>query len=310
MEEILCSFHNYTKFSGYPYSFYDMSQQALDCGLDAVITTDKNIYPTGHDQYYYRSGKKLLVVCGEELFDPLSEDSPRYISLGVDREQFNKEIGNPREEIRIPRNISAENNNFRHFELINSEELLIQGLNQSLQNIRKNFIEFDNLLLSSQRCVCLAGTRSSSLTSKHTCAELFSTAYNHILTEEGFTGDLIHDKLLLLKSIKNGNLFLALDGLADAKGFRFSAEGNNRDSIALPGDMIHLQNSITLKIRTPESCTCRLIHNGKTIKEWRECKQIPFVIYEPGYYRVECALTIRRNIYDWIFSNPIYVRKG
>ena len=96
----------------------------------------------------------------------------------------------------------------------------------------------------------------------------------------------------------------------DSKGFRFIAEGNNQDSVALPGDTIYLRNSITLKIRIPETCTCRLIHNGKVMKEWRQCKQIPFVIYDPGYYRVECSIQVRRELYDWIFTNPIYVRKG
>ena len=92
MEEILCSLHNYTKFSGYPYSFYNMAQEALDCGLDAVITTDKNIFPVGHNQYYYRSKKKLMVVCGEELFDPLNDEIQHYLSVGIDREQFNKDV--------------------------------------------------------------------------------------------------------------------------------------------------------------------------------------------------------------------------
>ena len=310
MEEILCSLHNYTKFSGYPYSFYNMAQSALDCGLDAVITTDKNIYPVGHNQYYYRSEKKLLVICGEELYDPLNPDSQHYLSIGIDQEQFNKNIRNSQDEILILSDVKSAGIKSRYYELINAEDILRNGLKYSLPAIRKKIEDFDNLLLSDQRCIGLAGTCSADFQAKNTYSELFSTACNHLLINESFSGDLYHDTFILYKAIKNGNLFFSLDGLMDSKGFRFLAEGNNQDSVALPGDTIYLRNSITLKIRIPETCTCRLIHNGKVMKEWRQCKQIPFVIYDPGYYRVECSIQVRRELYDWIFTNPIYVRKG
>ena len=310
MEEILCSLHNYTKFSGYPYSFYNMAQEALDCGLDAVITTDKNIFPVGHNQYYYRSEKKLMVVCGEELFDPLNDEIQHYLSVGIDREQFNKDVGNAQDEILILMDLKSPSLKSRYYELINAEDILYKGLKHSLPAIRKNIEQFDTLLLSDQRCVGLAGTCSSSFQTKNTYAELFSTVCNHLLVNDDFSGDIGHDSNILFKAIRKGNLFFSLDGLMDSKGFRFLAEGNNQDSVALPGDTIHLKNSITLKIRIPEACTCKLIHNGAIIREWRQCKQIPFVIYEPGYYRVECALQIKRDFYDWIFTNPIYVRKG
>jgi len=116
--------------------------------------------------------------------------------------------------------------------------------------------------------------------------------------------------LLILKKLKAGNLYIALDGLSDAHGFHFIAEGNNDEAKAYPGDTIYLKNSITLKITCPQSCVCTLIRNGKPVKEWLQCRQVPYTIYEPGYYRVQCALTIRRNLYTWIVCNPIYVVKG
>lgn len=310
MEEILCSVHNYTKFSGFPYSFYDMAQAALDCGIDAVITTDKNIYPSGHDRFYYRSEKSVLVICGEELFDPLSETETNYLSLGIDREQFNRKASNLQDEIRIFLRKEPENNLFRHIELINSQTLLTSGLTAGLNDFEKNIKNFDTILNSEQRFSALAGTCSQPDSVKYTYQELFSTACNHIISEEPLSGDLIHDKLLILKKIKAGNLYIALDGLHDARGFAFTAEGENSESAAFPGDSIYLKNSITLKISCPESCTCRLFRNGTLIKEWLHCKRIPYTIYDPGYYRVECALTIRRNLYTWIVSNPIYVVKG
>ena len=310
MEEILCSIHNYTKFSSQPGSFYDIAQAALDCGLDAVFTTDKNVYAVGHDQYYYRAEKRMLMLCGEELSDPLSDDGFSYLSLGADREQFNRRIPNPQDEIRILLKDIPESRQFRHIELLNAQELLHRGLTAGMEDLQKNLRNFDSLLQSDKQFTGLAGTCSRDVTSKYTYPELFSTVCNHIISEEGLNGDLTHDKLLLLRKIKGGNLYIAIDGLHDARGFSFSAEGNNSDAIAYPGDNIYLKNSITLKLSCPESCTCRLIRNGALVKEWHQCKQVPYTIYEPGYYRVECALTVRRALYTWIISNPIYVAKG
>jgi len=310
MEEILCSLHNYTKLSGDSDSFYELAQHAIDCGIDAIFTTDKNIYAEGHTRYYYRSEKKLLLICGEELFDPLSDPNQRYLSLGIEKEQFNRKIGNIPNEIRIRLNFQSEVKQSRHLELINAEDILQEGIYAGQKLIRKNLNYFDSLLNSRQRYIAVSGTCSSNHRKKFTYPELISTVINHLFTEKSFTGDLNTDKDNLLSCIRSGRLYIGLDGLADAKGFRFSAEGNNQDSIAYPGDTLYIRNSITFKITTPEACTCRLLKDGKVIREWNHCKQIPYTIYESGIYRIECSLIIRRNSFDWIFSNPIYVVKG
>ena len=310
MNEILCSIHNYTKFSGGSCSFYDIAQSALDCGLDVVFTTDKNVFPVGYTQFYYRNGKYVLFICGEELFDPVSNQPQNYLSLGIEREQFNKNPGNLQDEIRIMINPDDEIKQIRHIELINAQDLLSQGLFSGQKIIQKNIQFFDKLLQNDQRCTCLTGTCSAPDLGKFSYPQLLSTTCNHILSEETLTGELNHDKQLILKSIKAGHLYIAIDGLADAQGFLFSAEGNNQDSVVYSGDNIYLKNSITLKIHCPDVCTCRLIRNGSVIKEWQQCKQVPFTIYEPGYYRVECDKVIRKTQYSWIFSNPIYVVRG
>lgn len=310
MEEILCSIHNYTKFSGGKYSFYQMAQAGLDCGLDAIITTDKNIYPNQKNQYYYRDGKHLLVICGEELSNPLDQTSASYLSIGIDEEQFNKNISHTPNEIRILVERTEDRKSFRHLEIMNAEKILNIGITEGEKELRENADLFDRLLNTEQHYVCLAGTCSTVDKTSFSYQELFSTVCNHLLSEESLTGDFSKDKIIILKAIKMGHVFTAVDGLSNAAGFRFSAEGNNQERVALPGDMIHLQNSVTLKISIPEACLCRLICNGTVIKEWQQCKQVPYTVYEPGYYRVECALKRKNLFYDWIFSNPIYVVKG
>ncbi len=310
MEEILFSIHNYTKFSGNNISFYDIAQAALDCGLDAVITTDKNIYPQGHDQYYYRNGKRMILMCGEELFDPIEDEPIRYLSLGIEKEQFKRSPGNPLDEIRIQPEPSPRLTNFRHAELVNAQDLLRSGFSSARKTLRRNVEIFEELLKTDQHFIAIAGTCASPRLAPYSYKELFSTVCNHIISEEALTGDFIHDKLLIRKAIKLGQFFIGIDGLADARGFTFTAEGENLSRTALPGDTIYLKSSVTLKIKSPESCTCRLIRNGKVIREWKQCRQVPFTLYEPGYYRVECALIRRNTEYDWVFTNPIYVVKG
>ena len=310
MEEILFSIHNYTKFSGNGVSFYDIAQAALDCGLDTVITTDKNIYPRGHDQYYYRDGRRLILMCGEELFDPLQEEPGRYLSLGIEKEQFNRTPGNPLDEIRVQIDPSKRKTNLRHVELINSQDLLVSGFSSAQKTFRKNIGIFDELLQTDQHFIGIAGTCSSLDIAPFKYKELFSTVCNHILSEDPLTGDFIHDKLLVRKAIKQGRFFIGIDGLADTRGFSFTAEGENLSKPAFPGDTIYLKSSVTLKIKSPEACVCRLIRNGKVLREWQQCRQVPFTLYEPGYYRAECALIRRNTEYDWIFSNPVYVVKG
>ena len=310
MEELLCSIHNYTKFSGNNISFYELAQTGLDCGLDVIITTDRNIFPDGHSQYYYKAGKKLLVICGEELFDPIRPESAHYLAIGIEKEQFNLKVQNPENEIRILIGERSENRNFRHMEIMNAQEVLQKGIANGQKTIQDKLTAWENMLQNDQRIVGTAGSCSEPDLKPYSYREILSTACNHLFTEEQMNGDLTHDKLMVLKAIKKGASFFALAGLSDAKGFRFSAEGDSLSDPSYPGDIIYLKNSITLKMSIPEACVCRLIRDGKVIKEWRQCRQVPYTIYEPGYYRIECALSRRNNLYSWIFTNPIYVFRG
>ena len=312
MEEILCSIHNYTKFSGNGISFYDLAQSALSCGLDAVFVTDRNVYPQGHDQYYYKEGKRLLLYCGEELFDPLNEGAGHYLSIGIEREQFNLKIFEPANEIRIRTDMTNDAGPFRFVEIMNAQDLLSKDLSEGLNKTTERLKLLDAQMGTGFRVTVVAGTCSYALLNdkKHSYAELFSTVMNHIYTKEPFTGELRHDKDLVMRSMRNGNLYCAIDGLCDAKGFMFSAEGETPEDTAFPGDSIHMKNSVTFKNQTPAECTCRLFRNGECVREWHRCRQVPYNVYEPGVYRVECHLVRRNREYLWICSNPIYVLRG
>ena len=312
MKEILCSIHNYTKFSGNGVPFYDLAQAGLDCGLDAIFVTDRNIYPAGHDQYYYKDGKKLLLICGEELYDPLNKESSHILSLGVEREQFNRNIHKPFDEIKILADRFNETGAFRFYEIMNAQDLLAGEILSALNDVGRRVRLLDEQIRNGIHAAGIAGTCSShgDIRRKISYPELLSTAMNHVLIDEPLSGDFSHDKEQLLKALRAGCLFCAVDGLSSADGFAFSAEGENTDLPVYFGGTIHMKNSITLKIQIPEECTCRLFKDGSLMREWQRCRQVPFTVYEPGAYRVECSLVRKNREYAWIFTNPIYVVRG
>lgn len=70
MEEIIINIHNHSNISGGSGNYYEIAQAGLNAGIDGIVTTEHNIYIKENDQYYYRDGKKVLLLVGEEINDP------------------------------------------------------------------------------------------------------------------------------------------------------------------------------------------------------------------------------------------------
>lgn len=313
MEEITCSLHNYTKFSGInTYSYYDMAQSALECGIDAVLTADRNVLVKGRGGYFYKAGKRTLVLSGTESFDPLDSASPRTISVDFSPKDA---YGRERKLLKISvYNSSAENAFFApspsHKELFTTQDLLKRGFYPSLAEIHKRLSGIDALWNKHQRPIITAGNCSSYQTAPFQYPQLFSSVSNHLLIPNALTGDINSDTNMLYDALKTGRLFIAFDGLRPAKGFCFLAVGDNDEEPAYPGEQIILRNSVTLKIRVPANCRCRLFRSGAILREWVNIASIPYTATEPGVYRVECVIEHNRRFLDWIYTNPIYVIKG
>jgi len=135
----------------------------------------------------------------------------------------------------------------------------------------------------------------------------FQCVNTHILVPNELCGNINEDKQMVLNAFNKGNVFIGYDYPAPTKGFRFSAQGSH--SIAQMGDEIELESSVTFQIRIPQRVECRLICNGKTIKQWVNQEICTFVANEPGVYRVECYIQYLGKKRGWIFSNPINVEK-
>ena len=136
---------------------------------------------------------------------------------------------------------------------------------------------------------------------------LLGTITTHILTPSPLSGVFITDKEIIYASLREGNCFIAHDGLCSAKGFRFyfSREKNKgrlemgQGSKFSPGELV---------IKLPKYGLTRIIKDGSLFKRGYG-SGLSIKIHEGGVYRVE---VLRKTpIFGWrpwIFSNPIYLR--
>jgi hypothetical protein len=74
------------------------------------------------------------------------------------------------------------------------------------------------------------------------------------------------------------------------------------------GEDIPAQGGVTLQIRLPDLAECRLIKDGKVLKEWKRGENFAHITTMPGVYRVEVYRRYLGRRVGWIFSNPIYIR--
>ena len=89
MEEITVNIHNHSLFSDGSGSYHEIAQAGLTAGVDCLIMTDHNVYVQGKDSYYYRDGKKLLMLVGEEIHNPQGEPGSHLLVLNPTRELAN-----------------------------------------------------------------------------------------------------------------------------------------------------------------------------------------------------------------------------
>jgi hypothetical protein len=134
----------------------------------------------------------------------------------------------------------------------------------------------------------------------------FQAINTHLLVEQPLSGDLEADRQSILDALRRGRAFIGYDLPASTRGFRFSAQALERQ--AQMGDEVRLNRGVTLQIRLPATCECRLLRDGAPIQTWRDSEICTHIAAKPGVYRVECYLEYMGRRRGWIFSNPIYVR--
>jgi hypothetical protein len=134
---------------------------------------------------------------------------------------------------------------------------------------------------------------------------LFRAVNTHILMPEPLSGDVEHDKQLILNAIGRGNAWVGYDMPGSTRGFKFSGKGKTKGTM---GDSIEMDAGATLQVLAPTRANIRLIRHGEIVAQAQNETTLAHMPIEPGAYRVECRIPYMGQERGWIFSNPIYLR--
>ncbi len=87
MKELVVNLHNHTIYSDGSGSHKYVISQALDAGIDVLITTDHNVLVRGADRYVSANGRRLLFLAAEEVHDQNREPQKNHtLVIGANRE--------------------------------------------------------------------------------------------------------------------------------------------------------------------------------------------------------------------------------
>jgi len=134
---------------------------------------------------------------------------------------------------------------------------------------------------------------------------LFAMLNTHILVTERWSGDVARDAQLVYKALASGKCFVAYDGLAPARGFRFFAR--HGDDCYTMGDEFLAERPVRFCINAPHQGRLRLVQNGSCVAQ-AIGTELTYVTRSPGVYRAECHRHYLLKSRGWIYSNPIFVR--
>ncbi|MBW2648285.1 MAG: PHP domain-containing protein [Deltaproteobacteria bacterium] len=133
----------------------------------------------------------------------------------------------------------------------------------------------------------------------------FRLIRTHLLLDNPLKGEAEEDMDTLLKALKNGRTYIAMEYFRSAKGFSLSLSDENRE--VTMGDEFSLKGEALLDVKIPEKGKIRIIQDGGLFAETID-KDITCKISQGGVYRAEVYLKVWGKYRPWIFSNPVYVR--
>jgi hypothetical protein len=116
------------------------------------------------------------------------------------------------------------------------------------------------------------------------------------------------DREELLGALAAGRAYVSFDILADATGFGFWAE-KGEVLAGVMGDEIRWASDLRLRVEAPLSGRIRVVRDGRIVEEAMG-SHLALRLSEPGVYRAEVSLRLRRGWLPWIYSNPLYVRES
>src|SRR5262249_5903819 len=131
----------------------------------------------------------------------------------------------------------------------------------------------------------------------------------HVHTERPLSGDAAADGPMLMRAIRAGHLYTAVDAVATPASFEFTAT-NDRATVH-EGDELGAGESITLRVHTnaPSAFTTTVWKNAAPLSDNHHEQDFTVgTTGDPAVYWVETRATGQKNPLTWIRSNPIYVR--
>jgi hypothetical protein len=137
----------------------------------------------------------------------------------------------------------------------------------------------------------------------------FESLSVHLRTERALTGDAAVDARMIIRAIRAGHAYSAVDGVASPPSFDFSA--TNDHGTVHAGDELSAAGPLVLRVRSnaPAGFTTT-IWNGATPVSGDHHEQ-DFSVQLPegeGVYRAEIRASSPSQAFPWLISNAIYVR--
>jgi hypothetical protein len=178
----------------------------------------------------------------------------------------------------------------------------------------ENLAAWDRLC-ATRRCVALGGIDAHQVGVRirnHVPLKLmaykrsFRYLRTHLLSGQPLQGRLEPDREAVYGALRAGRAYIAMDSLAPARGFRFSASG--RQELQMGDEAEAGSDSWLLRAELPQPARVRLIRNGDEIAATQAAVQLEHEITGPGVYRIEAYLRAKDGERTWILSNPIYLR--
>ena len=131
----------------------------------------------------------------------------------------------------------------------------------------------------------------------------------HVRPERPLSGDAGSDARVLMRAIRSGHLYIAVDGAATPPAFAFTA--TNDHGTVNEGDELGVGGPVTLRVRSnaPPAFTTT-VYDGVDVlsTDHHESDFTVVAPAKPAVYSVEVRATGLPTEVSWIRSNPIFVR--
>jgi hypothetical protein len=138
---------------------------------------------------------------------------------------------------------------------------------------------------------------------------IFRTLSVRVTLDRPLTGDAPADAAVLMRAMRAGHLYNAIDGLATPPSFELTA--TNSLGTVHQGGELGVGGPVTLHVRSnaPPSFTATVWNGGQAVSADHHDQDFTIALPpDPAAYWVEIRSTGRAAETPWVSSNPIYVR--